>query len=172
MSTPAAREPVRRHRPDCEATASDGGATTAAGPCERRRGRRRGLHQHVHQLHGGNRDRRDEPIAAPRHGFDESRVVGGVVERLAELADGAVQPDLEFDERVRGPEHASQFFAGDHFTGTAQQLLQDLEGLIGQPDLQAMATQLAGVGVELEHAEAEDMRPAWERSFFPGVVGV
>ena len=100
----------------------------------------------------------DESVAAPRQGFDEPRIVGGVVQRFAQLADGAVQPDLEVDERVRGPEHASELVARDHFTGTAQQFFEDLEGLIGQPDFQAMTPQLAGLGVELEHAEAEDMR--------------
>ena len=80
-----------------------------------------------------------------------------------------------------GPEHAPELVAGDHITGTVQQFFEDLEGLIGQPDFQAMTPQLAGVGVELENAEAEDMRRRgtvhfsegwWESSAFSPLTPV
>src|SRR6516165_1440617 len=49
-------------------------------------------------------NRREEPVAAPRHGGDKARIRGRVSERLAKPVDGLVQPVLEIHVGATGPE--------------------------------------------------------------------
>ena len=75
------------------------------------------------------RRRSDEAITAPRQRLDVARMFGIVVERLANLVDGLVQPLIKVHEDIAGPEAAAQFFARDHLAGTLQQGGQHLEGV-------------------------------------------
>ena len=55
-------------------------------------------------------------------------------ERVAQPANGRIQPVLEIDERFRRPQSLPQLVAGDELTGTIQQRLQQLKRLIGEID--------------------------------------
>src|SRR5262249_51095843 len=95
-------------------------------------------------------DRRDESIAAPRHRLNEARVLGWIAQRVAQFLDGAVQTSVEVDERVRGPEALPQLVARDEVAGPFEQQQQDLNGLLGEPDLQPLLAQLTRSEVQLE----------------------
>jgi hypothetical protein len=70
---------------------------------------------------GGVVDGSDETIATASERFDETRIVGGIAERIAEALDGGIEAMLKIDEGVSGPELALQFFAGDELTGFGQE---------------------------------------------------
>ena len=47
---------------------------------------------------------RNEPITATCESFDESRIVGGIAQSIAQTFDRGVETMFEIDERVRRPE--------------------------------------------------------------------
>ena len=77
-------------------------------------------------LHG-----RHQPIAASRDGLDVARSVGGIAEDVAKPLHGGIEPVLEIDEGVAGPQALSQLVAGDEVPGTLDQRQQHLQGLLG-----------------------------------------
>src|SRR2546428_766632 len=99
-----------------------------------------------------------EPVTAARQRFDEPRILGRVAQGFAQLSHGAVQSDIEIDERVGRPELLLQLLARHHSSGALEQQPQNLKGLVRKPDLQAMPAQLARLRVELEDPEPEDSR--------------
>ena len=48
----------------------------------------------------------DEAVAAPGDGFDKSRALRRIAQRLADLVDRLVETMIEIDEGIRGPESA------------------------------------------------------------------
>ena len=62
-------------------------------------------------------DRCEESIAAARQRFDEAWILSRIVERFAQPADRAVQPDLEIHERLGIPERALKLFSRHHLAG-------------------------------------------------------
>ncbi len=101
--------------------------------------------------------RRNQPIAAARQGFDESRSLGRVSKRFAQPLHRRVHSVLEVDECVVLPEALTQFLAGDQLTGSRHQALEHLEGLLLEPHTHAGLSQLADAEVQLERAKPHDM---------------
>ena len=99
--------------------------------------------------------RPDEAVPVPRHRLDEPGLIGRVVQRLAQLPHGAVQTHLEIDERLRRPQHAPKLVAGHYLAWTHQERSEDLEGLFGQTDLEAVPPKFPRLSVELEYPEAK-----------------
>src|SRR5262249_13788103 len=98
----------------------------------------------------------DEPVATARNRLDESRIVGGIAKRLAQLVYGGVQAVVVVDEGVGGPPALAQIFAAYQFPGALEQVQQKLERLAGQARaVVSVLAQLAGAAVKLVDAEAE-----------------
>jgi len=70
------------------------------------------------------------------------RILGGVVQNLADAVDGAVQVVVEVDEGV-GPEALLEFFASDDLAGALQQNGEYLEGLTGELEFDAIFAQFS-----------------------------
>ena len=68
------------------------------------------------------------------------------------------KPDLEVDERLRGPQQLAKLVARNQFAGAHQERSEDLEGLVGKTDLEAVPAKLSRLGVELEYPEAKHVR--------------
>ena len=103
-------------------------------------------------------DRGDEAVAAAGKGLDKAGVVGGVSESFADAVYGGVEAVLEVSKGVGGPEFLLQLLAGDQFSGAEEQGFEDLEGLPGQANPDALLAQFGGVEIYLEDAEADDSR--------------
>src|SRR5207247_8132434 len=95
-------------------------------------------------------DRRDEPIPDTSESLDVAWVFGGVAQRDAQTIGSCIEPVVEINEDVRGPQPALQLLASDDIAGTFDQSLQYLQRLSLQPQLDAMLPQLARAHVELE----------------------
>jgi uncharacterized protein YggE len=74
----------------------------------------------------------EQSIAAAWNGFDESRRVRRIVQRLAQSTDSGVQPMIEVDKRSVGPEPVPELFATDHLAGSFEQGLQKGQRLVRQ----------------------------------------
>jgi hypothetical protein len=83
-----------------------------------------------------------EPVAAARQRLDESRCIGGVAQRLAELANTEVESLLEVDQRAVGPHVVPDLAAGEHLPAATDEELEHLERLGGEPDEVPVAPQL------------------------------
>jgi hypothetical protein len=105
----------------------------------------------------GDGDRRDvgeKSVAAPRDGFDEAGIFGGITERFANLVDRLVEPVIEIDHRA-APEPVAKLVARDDLSRSFEQHRKNLERLILQPDTQAPPGQLARPNVDFEYAESK-----------------
>ena len=149
----------------------DGGARQAPRRCRGRRrsrsgsgdrhrrrlgGCRRGCgvgHGHGRGRHG--LDRRDEAVAELRHRLDEPRRLGGVSQRGAQPADRRVEPVLDVDEVLPGPQGGAEVLAGDHPAGLREQLAESEERLLLEPYPAAAAQQLVAAQVDLELPEPD-----------------
>ena len=100
-------------------------------------------------------DRRDEPIAAPGHRFDEPRRRRVLAERLAQAFDRGVEAVIELDERVVGPQLLPQLLTRDHLTGAIEQRRRGSAGAGRSPKPRPPLAQLARADVQLEHPERE-----------------
>ena len=96
---------------------------------------------------------RDEAIAAPRHGLDETRLARAVAERRAQVADGGLQHRLA-DELVT-PHRIEQRILGQQRARLARQRAQQVEGRGRERDGFALAQQPGVRLVELERVEAQ-----------------
>ena len=65
---------------------------------------------------------------------------------------------VEIHERVGGPQLAAELLASDDLLGMDEEHLQDSQRLILKPDLDALLAQFSGAHVQLERAEADDLR--------------
>src|SRR5215472_10539202 len=88
--------------------------------------------QHRHGTGRHLTQRRDEPVAAARHGLYVTRVFRGVAQGLPQLVDRDIEPVVEIDKRIGGPEPLAQLAEGHECTGALQQLKQDLKWLFLQ----------------------------------------
>ena len=102
------------------------------------------------------RHRHQEPVAAARQCLDEPWRVGGIAQRLTNLADAEVQPLLEVHERVAAPDVIADLAARDHLAAAAREELEHLERLRRQLDQVAALAKLAGRRIQLERAKAQD----------------
>ncbi len=102
---------------------------------------------------GHQRYRINEPVSAPRQRLDETRIIGGIVQRLADFVDGLVEPVLEIHKRVRGPQRLLQFLARHDLARTLEQHGQNFEGLFLELDLCAVFAQLSRAKIDFVDSE-------------------
>jgi hypothetical protein len=116
------------------------------------------VRQHCRGGSAGVVDRRDEAIPTLRQSFHESRCVGGVSERFAQLLHRGAEPAVEIDERLARPQPALQLIPRDQVAWPFQQRGEDLERLVGEADLRALLAQFTRAGVEVEGPEVDVLR--------------
>jgi hypothetical protein len=80
-------------------------------------------------------DWRDQPVSAPRQGFNVLGMVGIVCERLAQDRDCNVNASIEFHDGIVRPENLAYFLAGNNVASALHQDSQNLEGLLAEQDL-------------------------------------
>ena len=78
---------------------------------------------------GHARHRREESIADFWQRLYKSRAVRGVTECLSEALDGSVQPGIESDKGVAGPQTFAQFLSRNDFAGVFKESYKDLKRL-------------------------------------------
>ena len=96
---------------------------------------------------------RQETVAAPRQGFDESWIVGGIAQSVPEALYGGVQAMVKVDERVGRPESLLEFIAAHDLPGAFEKHGEELEGLLLELHFDAVAAQLSGARIDLVDAE-------------------
>ena len=141
---PAAVRPSRRD----DDQRGDHDCRRDADPPQRAALRRNGRRFAARLAHFG-----DQPVAALRHGFDVARSVRGVAQRVAQFSHGAIETRLEIDERVRRPESLSQIVAAYQLIAMFEQEKKNLQRLLGETALLAVAAQFSRFGVEHEVAD-------------------
>src|SRR5438552_2270054 len=97
----------------------------------------------------------EKAIAAASHGFHKARTFRRVAESFADFVDRFVEPMIEVDEGVRGPEPFLKILASNNFAGIQHKHREDLKRLFLKPDALAVLAQFAGPEVHLENPEAE-----------------
>jgi len=96
-----------------------------------------------------------EAVTASRNGFHEAGAFGGIPERVTDFVYRFIQTVIEIHESVRGPELLLKFLASYDLAGTFQQHGQELEGLLLQPDAQAMFAQFSSAKIHLENSKPD-----------------
>jgi hypothetical protein len=87
--------------------------------------------------------RRNEAVATARQRLNESWILGRLVQRLAQFTNGAVQSDIEVDERIRVPKLLSNFLTRDDLARSIEQEAQNLLRLLGEANFDPSFSQLA-----------------------------
>ena len=100
----------------------------------------------------------DEAVTTSGHCLDEARTLGGITQRLADLVDGFVEPVIEVDERIRGPQSAPELVAGHQLARPGQQHREHLKRLLLKPDPRTALPQLASPKIGLEDPETKTAR--------------
>ena len=117
-----------------------------------------GLKPPPHRLPGsasiGPLDRRDEPHPDPRHRLDIERLPGRIAQRAAQLRHRARERGVADD--LAAPDARDQLVLRDRLAGPQQQRDQQVVDARLQPDLLAVAPQVARAAVEHERSEAEN----------------
>jgi hypothetical protein len=80
-------------------------------------------------------DWRDQPVSAPRQGFNVLGMVGIVVERPAQDRYRNVNAPIEFHHGIVRPKNLLYLQAGNNFALALHQDSQNLEGLLAEQDL-------------------------------------
>src|SRR5579862_9851576 len=100
---------------------------------------------------------RQESVAPPGNRFDETRLVGGIPQGIANLADRLVEAMVKINDRVR-PKVLAHFLACDHLPGPLQQHREQAKRLLLQADAPSLLGKLATGQIRFEGAEPEPPR--------------
>ena len=100
-----------------------------------------------------NARRGDEPVATARHRLDKAGRVGRVAQRVAQSLHGGVQPVLEVDEGVVGPQALAELVASHELARPLEQHREQLQWLLLKAETCARLSQLARAQIELEDAK-------------------
>jgi hypothetical protein len=85
----------------------------------------------------------DEAITPLRECFNEARMLGGLVQCLAQTPEDGIQVVVEIDENVGVPQTVPQFLAGDKFSRMLEENSKQDERFVAERDLDAALVQLA-----------------------------
>jgi hypothetical protein len=98
-----------------------------------------------------DRSRRTDKAVAPlRMGLDESGLLGGIAQRIAQPLDGVVQTLFKIDKGIGGPDLALQLFASDQLSWMFQKDLKDAKRLVLKSDPGTVLANLAVAKIHLE----------------------
>ena len=103
-----------------------------------------------------HRYRSNKTVAPPGNSFNETWIVGIVVESGTDLFKNDIQAAVEVDISPFRPQLLTQFLSGNDFAGALQQKKQHAKWLVLKPDAQTAAAQRAAAGVGLEPSKAKD----------------
>ena len=112
---------------------------------------------------------RNEPVSPPRQCFDVARVLGIVVEHLAQLLDVGIQAVFEVNDGVIRPEVFAEFLASDEFAGMFQQNRKNGDGLALELELRTVLPQLSRLPVEFKRSETDPLC-GWNWQAYPTVA--
>lgn len=101
----------------------------------------------------------DKPIAAPRDGLDERRIVGRITQGRPELPDRHVHGVVKVPKALFRPDARLQLLARDQIPRPLQQDLQDLERLVLELDPTAGLPHLASMEIGLERPKTNRRLP-------------
>src|SRR6185295_4232205 len=79
---------------------------------------------------------------------------------FTDLVDGFIEPVIEVDERIRGPQPAPELVAGHQLPWSGQQHSEHLKRLLLKLDPHTPFTELARPQIGLEHPETKTIRNA------------
>jgi hypothetical protein len=96
----------------------------------------------------------DEAVALPGDGLDISRAIGRVPQSAPQSPYRGVDTKIEFDYGLVRPEALANLLARNNFARGFEQHLEDLEGLLLEPNSATLFAQFAFSEVQLEWAEA------------------
>jgi hypothetical protein len=96
-----------------------------------------------------------ESIAAARHGFDVSRILGRIAQSASQLIHRGVEAVLEIDERPFLPDPLTQLVVCNHIPGMRQQGQQDLKRLAGQTNTYSALEQLPRWNIHFKGSEGQ-----------------
>jgi len=116
----------------------------------------------------GNSYFREEAVAATSNSFYKAGTLGGVAEGLTDFVDRFVEPVVEIDKSVCGPEFFLKFLSSYNLAGVLKKHRQDLEGLFLKPNAQAPLAQFASAKIQFENPKTD--RPAHLIGFLHGEV--
>jgi len=102
----------------------------------------------------------DEAVPAAGNRFNETRVLGIVVNGGAKFLEDDVEATVKVDIGAFGPESLAQLFTRNDFACPFQQKNQDPEGLVLNLDAYTVAHQRAIGRICLEQSKTEDI---WRR---------
>jgi hypothetical protein len=91
-------------------------------------------------------------------GFDITRSLCVIAQRLPEFSESRAEALVKIDKRIGWPQAAADFLAAHHFSGTVQEQEKKLSRLLLQADAQTSLAHLPGCGVHLKDSETEDSR--------------
>src|SRR5262249_7959629 len=86
----------------------------------------------------------DEAIATSWDSRDPAGIFSGVGQAIAEPLNGGIQPMVEVDEGVTGPELVSEFLTRDHLAVRIEQQAQNSKALLARLDFASELPQFAG----------------------------
>src|SRR5260370_34877816 len=109
----------------------------------------------------------DQPVSAARQSLNVLRVVGIVVERLAQDRYRNVDAPIEFHHGIVRPKNLLYFLAGNKFALALHQDSQNLEGLIAEQNLcgssfrsrRSDRDKFTGSGIWLQKSRSESLGP-------------
>jgi hypothetical protein len=104
-------------------------------------------------LHGARK-----PVASTRQCFDETDPTGGTPQGLAHAVDDCVQPLIEIDHSVVGPQAPAQLLARYELPGSLEECCERHKGLIGKRNSLALLEKLSGFQIGLEGSEPDSTR--------------
>ena len=106
-------------------------------------------------------DLRNEPVALAGDRLDVRRRIGGIAQRLANLADRRVDPGLDVHEDIGTPQPLDDVGPRDQLAWPFGQEDEQVHRLATELDPPPLPAQLVGRAVELELAETQDLRGWW-----------
>lgn len=109
---------------------------------------------------------RNEPVTSAGDRFDVPRAVGGISQHLPEPCYRRIQPVLVIDKCARRPKLCREFLPGDDRAAPFKQTEKQFQRLFLKANPDAVFSQLAGLRVQLKHAESQ----TFAQRFRPGFI--
>ena len=108
-----------------------------------------GLWQCGNFFDGGNK-----AITVSRQGLNEARTPPGIAQGFAQAHHGVIHSVIKINERFAGPETFAKLITGDYLAGFFQKYRENLKGLLGQLQTQAVLAYFKRLEIDLKNAAA------------------
>jgi hypothetical protein len=101
-------------------------------------------------------DRGYKAISRALKRLNEDRIIGRICKRLPKPHHCGIQAVVEIDEGIARPQSASELFPADGLARMIEQYLQNLTGLLLQPDLSALLPKFTGMKINLKNTKSKN----------------